>query len=51
MYKTLNYQSLTIYGTASVLYKVTDSFGLKQSGIDFFFVGEIAGFNIVLGMS
>ena len=28
-YKTLNYQPLTIYRTASVLYKVTDLFGLK----------------------
>ena len=28
-YKTLNYQPLTIYRTASVLYKVINLFGLK----------------------
>jgi len=49
-YKTLNHQPLAIYGTASVPYKVTDSFGLKQGGVDSFLVGEVAGFDMVLGM-
>ena len=49
-YKTFNYQPLTIYKTASVLYKVMDLFELKQNKIDSFFIGEVAGFDMVLGM-
>ena len=49
-YKTLNYQPLTIYRTASVLYKVIDSIRSKWGGIDSFLIREGTGFNIVLNI-
>ena len=39
-----------MYEIASILYKVTNSFRLKQGGVDSFLIGEVAGFNIVLGI-
>lgn len=49
-FRSLNGQSLAIQGRTRLLYSVTDSIGQERGGPDDFFVGNIEGFDIVLGM-
>jgi gag-polyprotein putative aspartyl protease len=49
-FQTLNGQDLAVLGQAEVVYTIKDSLGKNQGGKGTFTIGEIEGFDMVLGM-